>query len=99
MHLPRALCTAAVSRLSALEPISDPESLSEAVLIAEAELASEAARPNPRTHASCGTKACYVALISYGFLAITGTNLQNIPIASAECSGETHEPTAKSHVP
>ena len=31
-----------------LEHSSDPESLSEAVLFAEAELASEAARPNPQ---------------------------------------------------
>ena len=38
MHLPRALCTAAVSRLSALEPISYPESSVEAAWIAEADL-------------------------------------------------------------
>ena len=39
-----------------LEPSSDPESLSEAVLIAEAELASEAARPNPRRNQTSGLK-------------------------------------------
>ena len=39
-----------------LEPSYDPESLSEAVLIAEAELASEAARPNPRRNQTSGLK-------------------------------------------
>ena len=39
-----------------LEPSSDPESLSEAVLFAEAELASEAARPNPRRNQTSGLK-------------------------------------------
>ena len=59
MHLPRAFCTAEVclrralltaahSRLSALMASSHSESLFEAVLITEAELASEAARPNPQ---------------------------------------------------
>ena len=35
---------------------SDPETLFEAVLIAEAELASEAARPNPRRNQTSGLK-------------------------------------------
>ncbi len=39
---------------SALEPTSYSESISEAVLIAEAELASEAAGPNPRRNRSSG---------------------------------------------
>ncbi len=39
---------------SALEPTSYPESISEAVLIAEAELASEAARPKPRWNRTSG---------------------------------------------
>ncbi len=56
MNLPRALLTAAHSRLSALMASSDPESLPEAVLIAEAELASEAACPNPRRSQTSGLK-------------------------------------------
>ena len=39
---------------SALVPIADPESISEAVLIAEAELASEAARTNLRRNQTSG---------------------------------------------
>ena len=54
MNLPRALLTAAHSRLSALMASSQSESLFEAVLVAEAELASEAARPNPRRNQTSG---------------------------------------------
>ena len=54
MNLPRALLTAAHTRLSALMASSHSESLFEAVLIAEAELASEAGRPNPRRNQTSG---------------------------------------------
>ena len=78
MNLPRALLTAAHSRLSALMASSHSESLFEAVLVAEAELASEAGPPKPLSKSDI-------------WLNVRAQNMSLAPRLPFMRSGEAHE--------